>query len=121
MKSPSAGGELRLSLPTQEIPVAAPAACTKRCGGNSGDQHGVCGQQLRLDNASTSCDHAINKQNDNSANHGADQPRTLAWAIPTERLAEKRRNERSHDSQNGGENEASRLVISRHDELRDDA
>ena len=73
------------------------------------------------DDATKSCDHAINKQNDNGANHGANKPRPLAWSIPTERLAQKRCNERSYDAQNGRENEASRLVISRHDELCDDA
>ena len=47
------------------------------------------------DNAPTTCNHAINQQNDNGANHSADQSRTLAGAIPTERLAQKRRNERT--------------------------
>src|ERR1041385_800002 len=73
------------------------------------------------DDATTSCDHAINNQNDNGAHHGANKSRPLAWSIPTERLAQKRCNERSYNAQNGGENEASWLVISRHDELCDDA
>jgi hypothetical protein len=47
-------------------------------------------------------------------------PAPSPGAIPTERLAQKRRNERTDDSQNGRQNKASRLVVSRHDEFRND-
>ena len=67
-------------------------------------------KRTRLDRAPASCNHAVNKQHDNGADHGTNQPRTFAGPIPAERLPQVRCNERTNDSEYGGENEAGRLV-----------
>src|SRR3954447_2478915 len=65
--------------------------------------------------------HPINEQDDDGANDGADQACAFAWAIPAERLAEIGGNKRTDDSQNSGQNETGGLIVSGHDELRNDA
>src|ERR1700716_417875 len=75
----------------------------------------------RSDRSSVARNKVKNKQHDNGAHHGADQSRAFAWPIPAERLAQIGRNERTHDSQNRGEDKAGWLVVSRHDEFRDHA
>src|SRR6185295_11530452 len=73
------------------------------------------------DRASSSCDHSVDKQDDNGANDSAYQACALAGAIPAKCLTEKSRNECADDSQDRREDKPRRLVIAGHDELRDDA
>jgi hypothetical protein len=61
----------------------------------------------------------VNQQHDDSADDCTDQTGTFAGAVPTERLPEIGRNERSHDPQNGRQDETRRLVVAGHDELGD--
>ena len=71
----------------------------------------------RLDRAPAPGNHSINKQHDNGANNGTDQPGTFPRPIPTQRLSEECRNERTYDSENCRKNESGWLIVSRHDEF----
>jgi hypothetical protein len=80
---------------------------------------------LSLENAlyraASSGHQPVDEQHDDSAHDGADDAGAFSRAIPSERLAKVARHERADDSQNGRQNEAGRLVVSRHDELRNHA
>src|SRR5262249_30280950 len=67
-------------------------------------------------------DESPDKENDNGADDGADEPCTLAGRIPSEGLAEKARNECAHDAEDCRQHETLGLVgATRHDELSDHA
>jgi hypothetical protein len=70
---------------------------------------------------SPASDEAVDEEHDDCANDSADQTRTFSWMIPPESLAKVSRHERSHDPQDGGENEACWLIVAGHDELGDHA
>jgi hypothetical protein len=66
---------------------------------------------------SPASDEAVDQEHEDCANDSADQTRTFSWMIPPESLAKVSRHERSHDSQDGGENEACWLIVAGHDKL----
>src|SRR5262245_36417954 len=66
-------------------------------------------------------DHAPDEQHDHRPDHRAEQPGTLAGAVPTDGLAEVRRHQGADDAQDRGHDEPARLVpVTRHEELGDD-
>src|SRR5215218_8247301 len=60
---------------------------------------------------------AVDKEHNDGANHRTDQARAFSGPVPSERLAEITRHEGADDAQDGGEDEARGLVISRHDKF----
>src|SRR5262245_19051232 len=66
-------------------------------------------------------DDSPDEENDESADDGADEPRTLTGRIPPERLPEIARNDCSHDAEDCRQHETRGLVAARHDELSDHA
>src|SRR5262245_21086280 len=63
----------------------------------------------------------VDREHDDRAYNGADEAGALARLVPIERLPEIGGNERAHDAQDGRQDEARRLIVSRHEELGDDA
>src|SRR6476661_7536595 len=66
-------------------------------------------------------DESPDTENDNGADDGTDEPGTLAGRIPSKRLPEIARNERSNDAENCRQHETRGFVAARHDELSDHA
>ncbi len=63
----------------------------------------------------------VDKKNDDCAEHRADQTCSFARSVPAERLSQKARYKCADDAENGGEDEALRLIGPRHDELGNNA
>ena len=66
-------------------------------------------------------DETVSRQNHDCSKRRSDQAGSFVWPIPSQTLSKKRRNERSHDAENCRQDKARRLVLSRHDEFRNDA
>src|SRR5688572_15103401 len=62
-------------------------------------------------------DEAPHKEDDNGANDSADEAGAFAGPIPSHRLPEIARHERSHDAENCRQYETRGLVFARHDEF----
>src|SRR3954447_14100751 len=60
--------------------------------------------------AISSCDQAPDNKDDHGADDGADQPRAFTGLVPADRLPEVGGDERAHDSQDGGQDEARRFI-----------
>ena len=60
-------------------------------------------------------------QYDHRAHDGPDEARPFARPVPAQRLAKPGGHEGAHDAQNGGQDEARRLIGARHQELGDNA
>src|SRR4029079_2430578 len=67
------------------------------------------------------CDEAPHEEHDDGADHRADESGAFARCVPSERLSEIARDERADDAEDRRHDESRRLVVARHDELRDDA
>jgi hypothetical protein len=64
------------------------------------------------------CEKAIGKENDYSADHATKEACGFSGFIPADSLAKIRRNERTYNSQNSRQNKAFRLeFVTRHNEL----
>src|SRR3954468_19821 len=60
--------------------------------------------------AISSCDQAPDNKDDHGADDGADQPRAFTGLVPADRLPKVGGDERTHDSQDGGQDEAGRFI-----------
>jgi hypothetical protein len=67
------------------------------------------------------CKVPVHKENNDRADHRADQTSSFARSIPAEHLSEEARDESADDAQDRGEDETLRLLVAGHDELGDDA
>src|SRR6187455_576735 len=66
-------------------------------------------------------DHAPDHEHDDRADNRTDEAGALSGLVPAEGLPQIGGDERADHAENGGQDEAGRLIVARHQELGDDA